>query len=57
MSIELFSHNQSAFESALEMLDSVGKAAVVHPTDTGKSYIGFKLCETFPEKLSSYQVE
>ena len=50
MSIKLFSHNQSAFKSALDMLDSVGKAAVVHPTGTGKSYIGFKLCETFPEK-------
>ena len=50
MSIKLFSHNQSAFASALDMLDSVGKAAVVHPTGTGKSYIGFKLCETFPEK-------
>lgn len=50
MAIKLFSHNQSAFASALDMLDSVGKAAVVHPTGTGKSYIGFKLCETFPEK-------
>lgn len=50
MSIKLFSHNQSAFASAPEMLDSVGKAAVVHPTGTGKSYIGFKLCETFPDK-------
>ena len=28
------------------MLDNVGKAAVIHPTDTGKSMIAFKLVET-----------
>lgn len=39
MSIRLFLHNQSAFASALDMLNSVGKAAAVHPTGTGKSYI------------------
>ena len=50
MSLELFSHNQSAFESAMEMLHDCGKAAVVHPTGTGKSYIGFKLCEQFSDK-------
>ena len=51
MSIKLFEHNQSAYESVLEMLSDEGKAAVVHPTGTGKSYIGFKLCEQFPEKI------
>ena len=51
MSLKLFSHNQSAFEEALAMLEETGKAAVVHPTGTGKSYIGFKLCEQFPEKI------
>lgn len=50
MSIKLFEHNQSAYESVLEMLSDEGKAAVVHPTGTGKSYIGFKLCEQFPDK-------
>ena len=50
MSLKLFSHNQSAFESAMEMLHDCGKAAVVHPTGIGKSYIGFKLCEQFPDK-------
>lgn len=50
MSLKLFSHNQSAFESAMEMLLDCGKAAVVHPTGTGKSYIGFKMCERFPDK-------
>ena len=28
-----------------------GRAAVVHPTGTGKSFIGFKLCEDNPEKV------
>ena len=28
------------------MLDLIGKAAVVHPTGTGKSMIAFKLVET-----------
>lgn len=50
MSLKLYSHNQSAFEEVLAMLEATGKAAVVHPTGTGKSYIGFKLCEQFPDK-------
>ncbi len=45
MSIQLFPHNQIAYNSALEMLDICGKAAIIHPTGTGKSFIGFKLCE------------
>lgn len=48
MSIQLFSHNQIAYASALKMLEACGKAAIIHPTGTGKSFIGFKLCE---EKL------
>ena len=48
--IKLFEHNQAAFDSVLDMLAETGKAAVIHPTGTGKSYIGFKLCEQFPEK-------
>lgn len=48
MGIQLFSHNQAAYLAALEMLHETGKAAIVHPTGTGKSFIGFKLCEEFP---------
>ncbi|MBQ8658074.1 MAG: Helicase associated domain protein [Clostridia bacterium] len=51
MGIQLFSHNQIAYRSALEMLSSCGKAAVVHPTGTGKSFIGFKLCEDHPNAV------
>ena len=48
MSISLFPHNQEAYEAVLAMLLETGKAAVIHPTGTGKSFIGFKLCEEHP---------
>ena len=48
MSIHLFSHNKAAYETALSMLQKKGKAAVIHPTGTGKSFIGFKLAEEHP---------
>ena len=50
MAIELFKHNEEAYNSALKMLNTSGKAAIIHPTGTGKSFIGFKLCEDFPQK-------
>lgn len=50
MSIQLFKHNMDAYESALSMLAETGKAAIIHPTGTGKSFIGFKLCEDYPDK-------
>ena len=50
MSISLFEHNQTAYNAAVSMLAEVGKAAVVHPTGTGKSFMGFKLCEDNPDK-------
>ncbi|MDE5576313.1 MAG: DEAD/DEAH box helicase family protein [Oscillospiraceae bacterium] len=50
MSIELFEHNKTAYESAVAMLAKTGKAAVIHPTGTGKSFIGFRLCEDNPDK-------
>ena len=49
--IELFEHNQVAYDAAVAMLDDTGKAAIVHPTGTGKSFIGFKLCEEHPDKV------
>lgn len=50
MGITLFEHNKTAYDAALSMLAETGKAAVVHPTGTGKSFIGFKLCEEHPDK-------
>ena len=51
MSIELYPHNQDAYDAALSMMRETGKAAVIHPTGTGKSFIGFKLAERNPEKI------
>ena len=50
MSIKLYSHNEKAYLSAVSMLRETGKAAVIHPTGTGKSFIGFRLCQDNPEK-------
>lgn len=49
MKISLFQHNQIAYGAALQMLSDTGKAAIVHPTGTGKSFIAFKLCEDHPQ--------
>lgn len=42
--IKLFEHNETAYISAARMLKETGRAAVIHPTGTGKSFIAFKLC-------------
>ena len=49
MGIALYRHNREAYERAAALLRETGRAAVVHPTGTGKSYIAFKLCEDHPE--------
>ena len=46
--IDLFEHNQTAYCKVVSMLAEHGKAAVVHPTGTGKSFIAFKLAEDNP---------
>ena len=48
--IKLYSHNQQAYDLAVTMLEDTKKAAIVHPTGTGKSFIAFKLCEDHPDK-------
>ena len=50
MAIELYAHNRDAYIAAKAMLKIAGKAAIIHPTGTGKSFIGFKLCEDNPDK-------
>ena len=49
MPVKLFAHNQKAYRAAEALLARTGKAAVIHPTGTGKSYIAFKLIEDHPE--------
>lgn len=46
----LFAHNQTAYEAAVSMMEDKGKAAVIHPTGTGKSFIGFQLALEHPDK-------
>ena len=50
MPMQLFEHNRIAYEAAVRMLSERGKAAVIHPTGTDKSFIGFKLCEDNHDK-------
>ena len=50
MALCLFEHNEKAYHSAVRMIEQYGKAAIVHPTGTGKRYIAFKLIEDNPEK-------
>ncbi|MDR1299068.1 MAG: hypothetical protein LBJ84_02310, partial [Oscillospiraceae bacterium] len=45
MGIELYEHNAKAYAAAGRLLEATGRAAVVHPTGTGKSFIGHKLAE------------
>ena len=50
MGLVLYKHYLEAYLKLLPMLESTGKACIVHPTGTGKSFIGFKLCEYHPDK-------
>ena len=45
MALQLFEHNEKAYKKVKKMLAEEGKAAVIHPTGSGKSYIAFKLIE------------
>lgn len=49
MAFQLFEHNAKAYKAALAEMERYGKAAIVHPTGTGKSYIAFKLIADHPD--------
>lgn len=51
MALDLYEHNANAYVAACEMMDKYGKAAIIHPTGTGKSYIAFKLIEDHPHEV------
>ena len=51
VALRLFEHNEKAYRAAVRMMEQYGKAAIVHPTGAGKSYIAFKLIEDNPEKV------
>lgn len=50
MSIHLYRHNEDAYTAVETMLKEKRKAAVIHPTGTGKSLIAFRLAEAHPDK-------
>lgn len=47
--MQLYAHNQKAYEAASSMLESHRRAAVIHPTGTGKSFLAFQLIEDHPD--------
>ena len=49
VALRLFEHNEKAYRAAVRMMEQYGKAAIVRPTGTGKSFIAFKLIEDNPE--------
>lgn len=48
--LKLYEHNREAYVKVKSYIDRYGKACVIHPTGTGKSYIGFALVEDHPDK-------
>lgn len=51
MSVALYGHQAEAYEAVERMLEEKQRTAVIHPTGTGKSYIGFKLIEKHPNAV------
>lgn len=48
MAVQLFPHNQKAYAAACTLLGQTGRAAVIHPTGTGKSYVAFAYIQDHP---------
>lgn len=46
----LYPHNQQAYESLVRLLADKGRACIVHPTGTGKSFIGYKYVIDHPKE-------
>ena len=53
MAVNLYKHNGATCIPPLKtlMLNTKGKTAVIHPTGTGISFIGFNLCENFSDRF------
>ena len=47
--MELYAHNRTAYEAVVPMLEQYRRAAVIHPTGTGKSFLAFQLIEDHPD--------
>lgn len=49
MSMTLYPVNEAAFQKAVQSLETLNRAAVFHPTGTGKSCIAWKVVEAHPQ--------
>ena len=49
MSMTLNPVNEAAFQKAVQSLETLNRAAVFHPTGTGKSCIAWKVAEAHPQ--------
>ena len=54
LKVDLLPHNQKAYENTEKMLENNGRAAIIHPTGTGKSYIALKLVQDNSDKKIIY---
>ena len=54
MSVDLKIHNEKAYQNVVKMFDNGNRAAVIHPTGTGKSFIAIKLMEENVESRILY---
>ena len=52
MAITLFRHNQEAYRAVRTLLEKENRAAVVHPTGTGKSMVAFAMAALKDEKIN-----
>lgn len=48
--MDLYPHNRKAYERLLPVLEEYGRACIVHPTGTGKSFIGYEYVEQHPDE-------
>lgn len=53
MSMILNPVNEAAFQKAVQSLETLNRAAVFHPTGTGKSCIAWKVVEAHPQTTFS----
>ena len=49
MSMTLYPVNEAAFQKAVQSLETLNRAAVFHPTGTGKSCIAWKVVDAHPQ--------
>ena len=47
--VQLYAHNQAAYEAMVPMLETCCRATVIHPTGTGKSFLASQLIEDHSE--------